>query len=520
MSLKTIRKLSIVQSMKEDRDLLVSHLENNNINEARQAMYRLLESVAVPKGAAKGFLMFKHKHLTLEELALQLNALEPKYKEQLFSHESAVVTEDKLQSSLILNQLAFAVQDSQYKDLLDSRRSEGFAHFIADLEDERYNQTNPTWTLTKGKLLVDKAHLADATTIKEIHEFLGRQDVFGGKPWYQTPTTENDLGLYDVKFKTLGQKNNKAVDPVFILRGADGRLKVLCGKRFDGSYAFPGGMNESNVIQTCIDELLEECFSGNLFSQGSGTATLINALDGASDTVNQIISENFLRSLQTHRKPKEGSADYVKSMSAYLSEEKSLQQKLTSILEAIKPQKTTAKYIQAVVEAIRRSDIDEGKIEPLVAHIKCDIYKQCLPEQYAQFEQFIKAKMHKEPLVINKSDPRNTDLGAMYTNPLEAILDEEELTTTLKEQCALDFGGGDDLGDVKYRPIEVFAEKAYSDHASLLVHAVNRGIQRGDIALTKTISSQLLDIAKHYHCQKMVETFTEEVTPNIVAAPV
>ncbi len=488
---------------KKDKETFKEAYEQQLIT-TRASFYELLDAIESPKGVSKGHTMFSAEKLSLETMVQVLNDIEPKYRAFLFSIKPEQLTENQLTSNTLttilkLNKLALAIQNNLTKKLIEDRKKDGFVHFIADLKDKRYNQTHETWSLKNGLLRVDKAHLKDKTTIEEIHQFLGKDDVFGKKTWYEKPTLHNNLNLYQVKFKSLGKQVNKAVDPVFILRAKDGSLKVLCGSRHDDSLAFPGGMNESNVINTCINELLEECFSGDLFIKDSGTETLINQQKDKITQIKETMLDTFLHQLSLHDKPSSGDENFVSKMKRFIEEQDTLKALFNKLETTFNPKKmTVAQYICQFIEAIEQSKIDEGKIPPLVAHIKCDLYKQFLSTHYEDFSQFVKTKMHREPLEMNMSDPRNTDLGAMYTNPLEAILDESELTSYMAQQCALKFGEGDDLGKVKYRPIERLGVDGYSDHPKLLVDAINRGLQRGEITLTSQVLEQLNTIASHH----------------------
>lgn len=175
------------------------------------------------------------------------------------------------------------------KKLRIDRERDGYAQFLFDLKDPKYNQKGTHWSLTTGLLNITPEGLRDRNTLAEVEAIY--HGLLSERSWCQRPNSVVPQALevssnpaqlpdgkgYGVSIKLLGKNGaNSAVDPVLLLQANDGSLKVLMIKRFDGSRAFPGGMQESNVLNTCIQELLEEVFSDDLFAQESATAQAIH----------------------------------------------------------------------------------------------------------------------------------------------------------------------------------------------------------------------------------------------------
>ncbi len=376
----------------------------------------------------------------------------------------------------MLKETSNQFQTMKFDQLAQQRATHGFNHFIFDLKDPIHNAQGNGWFLNNGMLHIDPTHFQNEVTRTEVHTLLNQK--LGDRPWYQIPSeaTATYTSAYGLAIKTLGKNGiNAAVDPILLVQDIDGKVSVLSGQRpVCNEYCLPGGMNESTVINTCVSELLEECFSGALFEPGEKSSRLLD------DSTHNILEFNA-------------------TIAALCPVE--LQAEMTVLPTNI----SASEAVQHAVRHIQDSALDEGKKAPLIAKIKCTIYQERLPEPFARFSNFVNQHIHQDQdNVINGSDPRNTDVAYMETKPLPGFIKIHEMDA-ITSQCALTFGAGDDLGNVRLRDIDVFCgqivstgteptshqQGTYSDHASLVLNSIALGLENGDLILTDALSNQI-----------------------------
>ncbi|MDF1684239.1 MAG: hypothetical protein P1U36_06235 [Legionellaceae bacterium] len=381
----------------------------------------------------------------------------------------------------ILNEISEQFKTMKFDQLAQQRAAHGFNHFVFDLKDPSHNSQGNGWSLNNGMLHVDHTHFQNDITRSEIHALLNQK--LGDRPWYQIPSNETNISNYGIAIKTLGKNGlNSAVDPILLVQETAGKVSVLSGQRpVCHEYCLPGGMNESTVINTCVSELLEECFSGALFEPGEKSSRLLNESTDNISELNAYISTLCPEELKTH-------------------------------IAELPTDMTASNAVQNAMGYIQESALDEGKKAPLIAKIKRTIYQERLPEQFARFFNFVNQHIDQtQDHVVNGSDPRNTDAAYMETKPLPGFIKIHEMDA-ITNQCALTFGAGDDLGNVRLRDIDVFCghivstgnepnsqqQGTYSDHASLVLHSVALGLERGDLILTDELSHQIQTIITNY----------------------
>lgn len=483
---------------------LIEALQQKEMIKARKHFQALLAHLP-PKQERFSF----YQGVTLQKFATALNRLSPNDKELLFEQRDLSITGDYLEHINVgpsLKQLATTFQAMKVSGLKADREKEGMKHFFQDLKDPKHNQKGTGWEMLNGLLTISPDHFTNPKTKQEVHDYLGDEAQLGKKDWYETPTDGPKAKStdYGIDIKTLGKNGqNRAVDPIFILKTQTGQIKVLCGKR-RGGYALPGGMNESTVIDTCISELLEECFSGKMFEKDTLTSEKLNAKKISYRDMFSSVEKIIQQALYKGKPPKKGATNYNELLQSHTTALQAASTKAKVLAGHVPTQgKSASEYIATVIADISRNMMDEGNKAPLIAHIKCELYKQFLNEEYKKFETFIKARMHIEEMVMNQSDPRNTDLAQMWTTPVEAVIDELELTHFLQKECDLEYGAGDDLANVQYRPLTRLLENitdskkgVYSDHTTLVLNAISRGVERGEIPVDRVLLSQLETITQ------------------------
>lgn len=383
-----------------------------------------------------------------------------------------------------LTQVSAQFKTIKFDQLQQQRETNGFNHFIFDLKDPAHNANGEGWSLHNGMLHVDYTHFKNTTTTTQVHDFLNNK--LGDRPWFQSPNGSNNLnGHYNIDIKTLGKNGvNAAIDPILLLQGNDGSVGVLSGQRpVCNEYCLPGGMNESTVINTCITELLEECFSGALFEPNAASSERLDVLSTNIVDLNKYIEDLCPSELK----------ESIASLPA------------TAIPASI--------AVQNALERIQNSELDAGKKAPLIAKIKCKLYEKYLPEQYIKFAQFINDNIDQtQANVLNASDPRNTDAAYMETKPLPIFLDKQVFIEYVTNECALNFKAGDDLGNVKVRDITVFCgqiastgmpsdseqQGAHCDHASLVLDSIALGVESKRLTLTNALTHQIQSIIDNH----------------------
>lgn len=193
--------------------------------------------------------------------------------------------------------------------LLMAERTELATFTIGDLkvsgstEEEVYGSTSEWCFSSKtGELKVAKPYERTPADWQEIENYLdaAMAEVPGtGKFWQaENPNSDNVAGLpvdYGIPMKVLGRSGeNKAVDTVLFTQQRDGSLKLVAIRRpLTEQYAFPGGFSPDNAQQTCIKELLEEVFSGNMATEDSPSTEAVNALslDAVYASIDKTVTE-------------------------------------------------------------------------------------------------------------------------------------------------------------------------------------------------------------------------------------
>jgi|GEM_PF-6632940 len=411
--------------------------------------------------------------------------------------------EEKMAQSL-KDEYAVQEQHNQLYWLICDRIKNGYSTFMTDLKGITYNffreeglslrdESQRNWCLIPLKAggvikLYNKHTEAD---IAEIHSLLKK--LLKAHEWHQDPekaktlerkiyypTSHQEFPDYEPpKLKTLGANGvNQAVDPILLIQGEDGRIKVLSGKRPTGEFALPGGMKEGNVRQTCFDEILEEVYGGSLF-------------DGAS--ANNSEAEKFKKN---HRYE---FALRVANAINDLKIDPELRSMIQEKFESSKPKfaffEACTKPIYAILNDIKRlldkrTDLKQAQVDHIMIRLKCELFAKILPDQHRAFKDFIDRKLEAQEEVTNQSDPRASMLAIMRTTPLEGLFTSDELAT-VAVNAGLAMKAGDDLGGPCLRDIEEFAGNGFSDHASFILQAVSRQLASGQLEMSPALSEQL-----------------------------
>ena len=383
----------------------------------------------------------------------------------------------------IIQTLAQAAQEIAIKQLNDNRATMGFQAFVADLRDPSNNHSEQGWTFHNGLLTVgsDADHQA-------IQSFLNEN--LGHNAWFQTtPRAVTPLmgaipncpptSSRDYQFKLLGKfGENPAVDPTLLVNNGSDPLKVLAIERPDKTRALPGGMNESTVRETCLNELLEECFSGHFFEPGSVTSRRLDDMPLPEKSLLTTIIQGT----------QQLSNDQKAIIQAVINADYDLpSQAITAITDRIQALPND--------EAIKFGSCQRAQA---LAHVRVELYKTLCPEEFAQVKTLLEQRMEIGDSITNLSDPRNTNLAWMVTRPVGMTVNPEVIEA-LKQYGLEEGGAGDDATNSHFPTLEDFCcGNPYSDHAAILLNVVSRQIEEGQIEVTPTVMSQLEAIAEDY----------------------
>jgi hypothetical protein len=420
-------------------------------------------------------------------------------------------TQHELKQQLIpiLKDLAVAAQTIAMNQFQMKRNELGFQGFIADLRDARHNVLGHNWNLTNGMLTVrSNANFA------EVDEYL--TEKLSNVPWFTPCSPDNSSKIqsvmnYGYPFKMLGKYGaNPAVDPALFLANTDEPVKVLAIIRADQTRALPGGMQEAAVKKTCINELLEECFSGNFFKENSISSHIIDA-EGYWSQFNEdqqlsaLLEKVILATKQLSNAQK------------------------NSLIEAIssnEPDETRSALIRRICQKIENLP-DEQPIfgscqrAQVLAHVRVGLYEVACPQQYAQMKNLLEERMHSESRVVNQTDPRNTDYAWMETTVVNMAVDSNLIEQLKNYGLELEGGAGDDATNSHFPTLEEFCcsqqNAPYSDHASLVLNALANVIEN-NLLVSTNLLEQCRSIAVDYasklpgdrveHMQEINQTLT------------
>lgn len=407
-----------------------------------------------------------------------------------------------------LRELAKKTQRQQYFQLAKDRQRFGFQHFFTDLKGLNFTnlyekfptlittipaRENRLWSLDgniKGPgIMLTILPSATEEDYKEIRALL--DTVLGDKPWYEKEPEQKSTNLFtnesfhqsEVKaflpdVKTLGNNGaNEAVDPIFFIIDDKGFLNVLAGERPTKEKAFPGGMKESTVKETCLNELLEEVFGGSLF-------------DGKSR--NSIAADDLCKNENV--KYNQGIDSCMK---AFIKEFPNFDTTLAAGIDSIlKGENNIDEKFKDIAKLLTNASINDDPQKHILIRLKCILYQTLLPDSYKIFKDFVNDKLKTQSdAVVNQSDPRNTQTGWMVTRAISGLVSAEELTALINN-CGLELKAGDDLVGPKFMNIEELVSLGYSDHSSLLLNALASEVEQYPKLITPEIEAQINEIAR------------------------
>ena len=381
---------------------------------------------------------------------------------------------DKEEMQVYLGKMAKKYQRDAIESLMNNRARHGFQHFIADLKDSKFNKTGENWSLVNGLLKVKIP--VDATTQAEVQGYINEQ--LSSAPWYKT-TGDLIPGefTYSVPIKTLGAFGpNRAVDPICIVP-TDTGLKLLTIQRHDGKRALPGGMTEGGVLDTCVRELFEEVFSGDVFTAGSETSNII-------DRINIVEFKDALRGILNDRRDAATFNETKESLLLMLDANESV---------------TPSELLMAMLSTLNMEKFPlstSTKLLQCLTHIKYRVYETLCATEFNEFKRIIASNARHGSEVQNISDPRNTDVAYMVTVPLTIVLTEDMVHAI--GNCGLHVtatSAGDDATGAHFMSLVEFCDgEPYSDHASLVLNALNTAIAEDIIVLSSADNEQLLNL--------------------------
>src|SRR3990167_5076409 len=325
-----------------------------------------------------------------------------------------------------------------------NNRKKYFSAFVADLRniEDISNWDRLGYKITNSRITVN-LNLANHN---KIHQIISNYLKNDNNPWFYVKSPIIPIITpyeFNANFKLLGSfGENETVDIILFIKDSENNLKILTINRADDqkSLALPGGFNESNIIDSIFDELLEECFSNKLFANDSISKKILE---------NTIIDKNNLIKI---------SEKYIPNSSL-------------AILD-------TKKIINSVLNQLKN---DKNK----TSKFKCQLYKNILPQHFNKFKKYILNNAKLSPKEINVLDERNTNFAWIATTTLRALLNETEFQNTLHE-CGLEISGGEDASSANIISVIDFCKpttEPYSSHKNIVLKNLAKYIEESAINL-------------------------------------
>lgn len=367
----------------------------------------------------------------------------------------------------------------------DNRRKSIFSAYISDLRDIDDTDQFVTngYKLKNGRLIIDLNKVDHIKMQRIISEWMKKLK----KSWFNTSYPLEQIIApknYNANFKVLGKFGaNLAVDIVLFTTNSKNELKILSILRDDDmrTPAIPGGFNESDVLNTCIQELLEECFSNALFEKKSISNNLINKT---------IKKYTLINNLKSTLKLFEQKLNY-KIISSLLN-------LLTEITNNKSPSEITTIFLNELKKQTSNN-------KNILAKFKCALYQITLPEQFALFKQFIINNGIIGAQELSSTDERNTNLAWVETQAVRFILNEQKCLNIF-HNCGLELSGGDDATKTKLVPVLDFCtnqKQPFALHAFLVLRDLARILEDGKISLPKDFVINLKEKIKRQNLDKL-----------------
>lgn len=333
----------------------------------------------------------------------------------------------------------------------DSQRNFELSAYIADLVNvkniDKWNSNG--YKLENGRLTVN---VKTANHIS-IHNIIANWMNKKSNLWFKNNAPYHTIippRQFFANFKILGNYGpNYAVDIIMFVQDNNQNLKILTIKRNDDKQtpAIPGGFFQDEVLNTAIFELLEECFSNNLFIENSKTSALLN---DAYPRQFKLKLNRFLTKFNFH------------NLINYTAE----------LPDDSKPSEFMLKIISKL-----------PKNSKLTLNFKCKAYAHFLPKQFATYKKFIEQNGVIGPNELSATDERNTNLAWIVTRTMRFFIQETKFTKLL-EECGLELSGGDDAASAHLMLINDFCTsniQPFALHNFLVIRDLAKFAEEGKI---------------------------------------
>ncbi|MDF1758240.1 MAG: hypothetical protein P1U74_08090 [Legionellaceae bacterium] len=347
--------------------------------------------------------------------------------------------------------------------------------YIADLDGIRaVNKWDADGYKLNGCRLKINLKLANPLLIQKIYNDWMKND---NREWFKNTKPDGEIispASFKANFKLLGAYGeNKTVDALMYVSYPTGELKILAIKRNDDceSLAIPGGFDETNVIDSCINELLEECFSKKMFADHSISSIYLDESETSSP-----LSIDFKQRL----------ISIIENNSANLTSEN-----LNYIINEVHVLSDTTLPSRCVLDLINlvfnfiKSNASKTIALQDISKLKCSIYKEFLPVQYERLEKFVIENGNVGPRELCYTDSRNTNLAWISTKTVQFHLKENDFLELLNE-CGLELSGGDDAKSASLVSIIDFCtgeNRRHSFHSFLVMRGLAKLIEDRKIML-------------------------------------
>jgi hypothetical protein len=328
------------------------------------------------------------------------------------------------------------------------------------------------------------------------------QEAAANAAWVRLPNKDlagNKAKPFSLGVKTLGSPGvNPAVDPVMLIQDKNGKMLTIAGRRNTDAgkpYAFPGGMVAGNVKNTCIDEMLEELYSADMFSESSQTASTANELP--SDELKKKVEALFMGSKVDSETVKVHLNGAPKGEA--LKDLKNEFINKTEVQNIFNDEKmTTSQKIVALETYLNKPENRKKYGEEAGLSLKVGLYKTipALQEKYKAFREGVLREMRTTDPLPNQSDPRNTDAASMASSRLVGVFTMDSLEQ-LQKEAALKITSTEELSDSGIVPVEVL-ENSFCDHSYYEALSVAEEIEQGRLEVTLAMIAQKMVVLDSY----------------------
>lgn len=246
-------------------------------------------------------------------------------------------------------------------------------------------------------------------------------------------------------------KSHKVVDPIVFVQSKEG-VQLLTIRREDGTRALLGEMIEDRVNAPCVDDILKECFSGDLFAIDSlSLVALFDTPEITLDTVKAELTKFIMRDIQ------------LESVKLVIEQSQCKGAVIGEVISAIQSMPETEEFC---------SKVKEEKCTQL----KLELYKALLPKSYNYFRHLMQ-------------------VNASVDKPLMSVTLNSKKLFDLCIASLINLSPRQPSNTVELIDLDVFCnEENHAEDAALVLDALAEAIYENRIAPNHAFKQQIVKI--------------------------